>query len=226
MLALFSNTASATLASSISTSSTAITVSTGMGTMFPTITAGTFFMATLTDSSNNLEIVKVTGRTSDTLTVVRAQEGTAARAYAAADKIELRIPASVLTGFMQLDGPQTVTGVKTFSTAPTFSTALAVSSGGTGVTTSTGSGSVVLSNSATLVTPALGTPASGVLTNCTGTASGLVAGSTPKLLTTNFTVEESGGNLVFKYGSTLIARMSSAGVFTALGEISSDDTLA
>lgn len=32
-------------------------------------------------------------------------------------------------------------------------------------------------NSATLVTPALGTPASGVLTNCTGTASGLTAGN-------------------------------------------------
>lgn len=50
---------------------------------------------------------------------------------------------------------------------------LPVGNGGTGVTTSTGSGSVVLStsptiNSPTLVTPALGTPASGVLTNATG----------------------------------------------------------
>lgn len=45
---------------------------------------------------------------------------------------------------------------------------LAVGNGGTGVTTSTGSGNVVLSTSPTLVTPALGTPASGVLTNCTG----------------------------------------------------------
>ena len=45
---------------------------------------------------------------------------------------------------------------------------LAVANGGTGVTTSTGTGSVVLSNSPTLVTPALGTPASGVATNLTG----------------------------------------------------------
>ena len=37
--------------------------------------------------------------------------------------------------------------------------------------------------------------------------------------TTNFTVEESGGNLVFKYGSTVIASMTSAGVFTASGDI-------
>lgn len=45
---------------------------------------------------------------------------------------------------------------------------LAVSHGGTGVTTSTGSGSTVLSTSPTLVTPALGTPSSATLTNATG----------------------------------------------------------
>ncbi len=44
---------------------------------------------------------------------------------------------------------------------------LPVLRGGTGVTTSTGSGSNVLSNSPTLVTPALGTPSSGNLANCT-----------------------------------------------------------
>lgn len=41
----------------------------------------------------------------------------------------------------------------------------------------TGTGSLVFSNSPTLVTPALGTPASGVMTNVTGTASGLTAGA-------------------------------------------------
>jgi hypothetical protein len=40
--------------------------------------------------------------------------------------------------------------------------------GGTGVATATGTGSVVLSTSPTLVTPVLGTPASGTLTSCTG----------------------------------------------------------
>jgi len=50
----------------------------------------------------------------------------------------------------------------------TLGAALPVTSGGTGVTTSTGTGNTVLSNSPTLVTPALGTPASGVATNLTG----------------------------------------------------------
>ena len=45
---------------------------------------------------------------------------------------------------------------------------LPVANGGTGVTTSTGTGSVVLNTSPTLVTPALGTPSSVVLTNATG----------------------------------------------------------
>jgi hypothetical protein len=49
----------------------------------------------------------------------------------------------------------------------TLGAALPVASGGTGVTTSTGSGSVVLSTSPTLVTPVLGTPTSGQLSNCT-----------------------------------------------------------
>jgi hypothetical protein len=44
---------------------------------------------------------------------------------------------------------------------------LPVGNGGTGVTTSTGSGSVVLSTSPTLTTPVLGTPTSGNLSNCT-----------------------------------------------------------
>lgn len=52
--------------------------------------------------------------------------------------------------------------------AITLAGTLAVANGGTGVTTSTGSGSNVLSTSPTLVTPLLGTPTSGTLTNCTG----------------------------------------------------------
>ena len=41
----------------------------------------------------------------------------------------------------------------------------------------TGTGNLVFATSPTLVTPLLGTPTSGDLTNCTGTASGLTAGA-------------------------------------------------
>jgi hypothetical protein len=66
------------------------------------------------------------------------------------------------TGLTTSGGP--ITSAGTITLAGT----LAVANGGTGVTTSTGSGNVVLSTSPTLVTPALGTPASGVATNLTG----------------------------------------------------------
>lgn len=54
------------------------------------------------------------------------------------------------------------------SGAVTLAGTLNVANGGTGVTTSTGTGSVVLSTSPTLVTPALGTPTALTLTNATG----------------------------------------------------------
>ena len=65
--------------------------------------------------------------------------------------------------------------------AVTLTGTLSVANGGTGVITSTGSGSNVLSTSPTLTSPLLGTPTSGTLTNCTGLPiSGLTAStSTP-----------------------------------------------
>lgn len=75
-----------------------------------------------------------------------------------------------------------ITGVGTLTAGAWNATTIAVAYGGTGVTTSTGSGSVVLNTSPTLVTPALGTPTSGNFStgtftwptfnqNTTGTAS-------------------------------------------------------
>jgi hypothetical protein len=66
------------------------------------------------------------------------------------------------TGLTTSGGP--ITGSGTITLAGT----LAVANGGTGVTTSTGTGSVVLSSSPTLTTPNLGTPSAATLTNATG----------------------------------------------------------
>lgn len=87
--------------------------------------------------------------------------------------------------YLKSDGTNTAWDQIDISTADITGT-LPVANGGTGVTTSTGSGSVVLSNSPTLVTPALGTPASGNFStgtftwptfnqNTSGTAAGLSA---------------------------------------------------
>ena len=92
----FSNNASATLGASIGTADTTITLTAGQGALFPSLGASYHFYATLVDSSNNLEIVKVTARATDTLTVVRAQDGTTPKSYLGGDKFELRPVAASL----------------------------------------------------------------------------------------------------------------------------------
>jgi len=91
------NNAFGTLNASINSSATTIVLVAGQGARFPTLSAGDYFYATLIDTSNNLEIVKVTARSTDTLTVVRAQDSTTARAYATNDRFELRPTAVMFT---------------------------------------------------------------------------------------------------------------------------------
>ncbi|MDE2343179.1 MAG: hypothetical protein KGL63_07275 [Betaproteobacteria bacterium] len=85
-------------------------------------------------------------------------------------------PVTNLAGGVVGDIPyQSAAGTTAMLAANTTTTPEFVTSTGTGsagqaptLTSSTGSGNVVLATSPTLVTPALGTPASGVLTNATG----------------------------------------------------------
>lgn len=89
------NNAYGTLSASITSSGTTIALATGQGARFPSLGAGDYFYGTLIDTSNNVEIVKVTARSSDSMTVVRAQDNTTARAYSTNDRFELRPTAAL-----------------------------------------------------------------------------------------------------------------------------------
>ena len=82
------NRAVSALAADITSTATSLSVTAGEGAKFPS--AGDFNI-TIED-----EILKCTARTTDTLTVVRAQEGTTGAAHIAGKSVELRITAGVL----------------------------------------------------------------------------------------------------------------------------------
>lgn len=92
----FKNNASTTLAQDITAASTSIVVSAGTGVLFPTLTGSDYFLITVVDGSGNNEIMKVTAVATDTFTVVRAQEGTTARAFAMNSLVELRLTAGAI----------------------------------------------------------------------------------------------------------------------------------
>ena len=103
--ALFANNAKSTLAAGITDVATSLSVAAGHGARFPSPSGGDWFLATLVDTSGNIEIVKVTARTTDAFTtIVRAQEGTTAIAFASASKCELRVTKGTMERIPQTAG--------------------------------------------------------------------------------------------------------------------------
>ena len=97
------NNASGTLAAAITSGATTLTLTTGQGALFPTLGVGDYSWCTLVDTSNNVEIIKVTARSTDTLTMTRGQDGTTARAFAINDRLELRPTAALFAEFADPD---------------------------------------------------------------------------------------------------------------------------
>ncbi|HFK5629695.1 TPA: hypothetical protein ACG0A5_002108 [Enterobacter roggenkampii] len=111
---LTANNAQTVLAAGISASATSLTVNSGTGELFPAVTSGvSFFKLTLVDAATGQlsEIVHVTARTGDTMTIERGQEGTTARAWSANDIAANMMTAGtlnyILANFQPLDATLT-----------------------------------------------------------------------------------------------------------------------
>jgi hypothetical protein len=95
------------------------------------------------------------------------------------------------------------------------------------VVSSVFAGVSTFSSGTTGLTPA--SPTSGAITlagtlNVANGGTGNTSGAATSIATTNFSIVESGGKLLFKYGATTIASMTSAGVFTTLSDITGNGT--
>ena len=107
----FANNAVSTLAAAIAANATSLSVVPGAGAKYPALAAGDIFSITVLKADGSLEVMAVTARTNDTFTVLRAQEGTAALAFAAGDRVESRWTAASADAMFQKSGGDITGGV-------------------------------------------------------------------------------------------------------------------
>lgn len=102
-----SNNAASRLASSLSVGATSLLVLDGSS--FPSLSAGEWFPVTAIKDNGDLEIMRCTERSGNTLTVSRAQEGTAALAFDSGTRVELRVTAAALDDLSVVGWTETTT---------------------------------------------------------------------------------------------------------------------
>lgn len=154
----------------------------------------------------------------------------------------VKVASSVVDGVSTFSGGTTgLTPSTATSGAVTLAGTLAIANGGTGTATPAlvAGSNVTITGTWPNQTIAASAPGTGTVTSVagTGSANGLslsgtvtstgnitLGGAVTSLTTTNFTIEESGGNLVFKYGATVIASMDSSGNLTTLANVTAYGT--
>ena len=159
----FTNNATSTLASGIASGATSLTVATGQGALFPTLGGSDYFYCTLSNVTNTIEIVKVTARSTDTFTIVRAQDNTTASAFVTGDKVELRLVAAVLSNTAILDQTNVFSAAQTVNingtvgaTTPAAATITTLTATADSSFTSTGALSISKGTTGQRPTPASG----------------------------------------------------------------------
>ena len=101
----FANNASSKLLTSITNVATGWVALAGEGAKFPSITSPQEYRITFFDEQNNREVCKVTGRTGDTFTGLRNQEGTTSpvAGWPAGTAFRIHVTKETLEAFLQVD---------------------------------------------------------------------------------------------------------------------------
>ena len=127
----YANNATTTLQAGIAPGATSCTLAPGTGSLFPFISSGQAFFMTFLDAATELisEIVLVTARVGDVCTIVRAQQGTTAKTWNAADIASQLVTAGDSENFIQGSGLQSglynyTPGIGTNSITATLQSAL------------------------------------------------------------------------------------------------------
>lgn len=105
MSQLFTNNGSSLLVEDLLVADTTVNLAPGEGDQFPLPDPGdddSFAMLTLEDVGGNFEVVKMTERSGDILTIVRGQESTVPSGFATGSRIESRLTAGSLGNFKQV----------------------------------------------------------------------------------------------------------------------------
>lgn len=108
-------------------------------------------------------------------------------------------------------------GISISGNAAGLSSTLVVGSGGTGATTLSG---VVYGNGTSAFTAATGAQIASAIGSSTVTN----ATNSANLVTTNFSIIESGGKLLFKYGGTTLGSLDSSGNLIVIGNVTANGT--
>lgn len=214
------NNARSTLLASITAADTIIVLESGGGSAFPSLSLGEHFYATIVATSGSYEIVDVTARSGDVLTVTRGAESTTATAFPAGSLIELRVTAAAIveatTAVTSINVSGGTTGL-TFSGGPittsgtiTAAGTLVVGNGGTGRTSYTANGVIYASSTSALASgSALTFDGTNLVTTGTATATKFVP--TGGSATGNGMYLPAANTVAFSTNDTERMRISSAG---------------
>jgi hypothetical protein len=235
-ISISSGTISVTGLTTVNLSSTAGITNAQLANSSTTLGSTTMTLGSTVTSVAGLTSVTSTGFTgaltgnASTATKLAATKNINGVAFDGSSDITIAADAGTLSGtsLKSTITGSSLTSVGTITSGTWNGSTIGVAYGGTGVTSSTGSGSLVLSTSPTLVSPILGTPTSVTLTNGTGLpissgVSGLGTGVATYLVTPTsanlisaMTDETGAGALVFANTPTLVTPVIGAATGTSL----------